>query len=155
MMGTPCDVPLPKKMNENAMCFSFREQYHIREIRRQKTDFEKRSIPARLDLTAAAPPSGWQVAAASRCEDWLRRDPCVRACLKMWRRASRPAAEGGILPPEPSLEPASGPIQPANQLVGVFFRGAGSPALRQPRWPTLHFQTGSWAGKGLIALPSR
>ena len=28
-------------MNEYAMLFSFREHYHIREIRRQKTDFGK------------------------------------------------------------------------------------------------------------------
>jgi Spy/CpxP family protein refolding chaperone len=32
-------------MNENAMLFSFREAYHIREIRRMKIDFEKQNHP--------------------------------------------------------------------------------------------------------------
>jgi len=60
------------------------------------------------------------------CRAWHRHflpDHDLRAFLKMWRRASRPAVEGGILPPEPSLEPANGLIQPATQLVGVFSAG--------------------------------
>src|SRR5208282_3909089 len=41
MTGTPCDVPLPRKMNENAMRkFSFRGAYHNRRIRRMKTQLE-------------------------------------------------------------------------------------------------------------------
>jgi hypothetical protein len=41
----------------------------------------------------------------------------------MWRRASRPAVEGGILPPEASFESASGLIQPATQYAGAFSAG--------------------------------
>jgi hypothetical protein len=40
MIGTPCEVPLPRKMNENA-ALNVHRQYHTRKIRRMKMQFGK------------------------------------------------------------------------------------------------------------------
>jgi hypothetical protein len=51
----------------------------------------------------------------------------LRACLKMWRQASLPAVEGGILPPGKTIRMMARSNLPVIFPVATPFRRAGSP----------------------------
>ena len=60
----------------------------------------------------------------------------VKSLFKQWRRASRPAVEGGILPPGQTPARHEGLYLQAVPPGHAYSAGLEAPAPRQPGWPT-------------------